>query len=237
MKLLTRSEEFVLLSVWQLQDNAYSIPIRERIANIFVIKGSENFLTLRQTAQLFLEDSIVTCGLPRMYTMGRSFRKDRVGDGRHLNDFTLFEFEALDTDLDWLVEFNRDMIQHIVAHILRVSSRYGLLTPEQHSVLYKHWKDGIKTITYTDAINTLKSHEVINKEGKMFDWGDDLTAEAESALTEINGMVQIVKYPEEIKFFNMKRSDHYDKFHDRTVECVDLLLPKFMLKILWNIQK
>ncbi len=34
MKLLSRAEEFVLLSVWQLQDNAYSIPIRERIAEI-----------------------------------------------------------------------------------------------------------------------------------------------------------------------------------------------------------
>ncbi len=34
MKLLTRAEEFVLISVWQLQGNAYSIPIRERIKKI-----------------------------------------------------------------------------------------------------------------------------------------------------------------------------------------------------------
>ena len=32
MHLLTRSEEFVLLAVWKLQDNAYSLPIRKTIS-------------------------------------------------------------------------------------------------------------------------------------------------------------------------------------------------------------
>lgn len=34
MKLLTRSEEFILLTVWKLQDNAYSLPIRKQISEI-----------------------------------------------------------------------------------------------------------------------------------------------------------------------------------------------------------
>ena len=34
MKLLTRSEEFVLLAIWKLQDNAYSLPIRKQISEI-----------------------------------------------------------------------------------------------------------------------------------------------------------------------------------------------------------
>jgi len=34
MKLLTRSEEFVLLSVWRLQEEAYSLQIREQISEI-----------------------------------------------------------------------------------------------------------------------------------------------------------------------------------------------------------
>jgi len=33
-KLLTRSEEFVLLSVWRLQDDAYSLQIRAQISDI-----------------------------------------------------------------------------------------------------------------------------------------------------------------------------------------------------------
>ena len=34
MKLLSRSEEFVLLAVWKLQDRAYSLPIRKKISEI-----------------------------------------------------------------------------------------------------------------------------------------------------------------------------------------------------------
>ena len=34
MRLLTRPEEFVLLAVWKLQDEAYSLPIRKQISEI-----------------------------------------------------------------------------------------------------------------------------------------------------------------------------------------------------------
>lgn len=34
MKLLSRSEEFVLLAVWRLQEEAYSLPIRKKISDI-----------------------------------------------------------------------------------------------------------------------------------------------------------------------------------------------------------
>lgn len=34
MKLLSRSEEFVLLAIWKLGDDAYSLPIREQISKI-----------------------------------------------------------------------------------------------------------------------------------------------------------------------------------------------------------
>ena len=34
MKLLTRSEEYILLTVWRLQDDAYSLRIREQVSEI-----------------------------------------------------------------------------------------------------------------------------------------------------------------------------------------------------------
>lgn len=34
MKLLSRTEEFVLLAVWRLQDRAYGLPIRKEISEI-----------------------------------------------------------------------------------------------------------------------------------------------------------------------------------------------------------
>jgi len=32
MKLLTRPEEFVMLAIWRLQDEAYSLPIRKQVS-------------------------------------------------------------------------------------------------------------------------------------------------------------------------------------------------------------
>jgi len=34
MKLLTRSEEYVLLAVWRLKDNAYSVSILEQVSQV-----------------------------------------------------------------------------------------------------------------------------------------------------------------------------------------------------------
>jgi len=34
MRLLTRAEEIVLLSVWRLQDDAYSLPVRKQVSEI-----------------------------------------------------------------------------------------------------------------------------------------------------------------------------------------------------------
>lgn len=34
MKLLSRAEEFILLAIWQLQENAYCVPIRSKISEI-----------------------------------------------------------------------------------------------------------------------------------------------------------------------------------------------------------
>ena len=34
MKLLSRSEEFVLLAIWKLQEDAYTLPIRKKLSEI-----------------------------------------------------------------------------------------------------------------------------------------------------------------------------------------------------------
>lgn len=34
MRLLTRAEEFVLLAVWRLQDDAYTLPLREQLIRL-----------------------------------------------------------------------------------------------------------------------------------------------------------------------------------------------------------
>src|SRR5678815_3897424 len=49
---------------------------------------------LRQTSQLDLEYLVVRDDIPRVYTIGKSFRAEPRVDDRHLTEFTLIEIEA-----------------------------------------------------------------------------------------------------------------------------------------------
>ena len=191
----------------------------EAVSNVFTLEGKE-FQTLSQTVQLHLERDIILNGLPRMFSTNRSFRRDNkqwISDGMHLNDFELLETEALDTDLDWLLKHCRDMLNYIFRNILNVSSKHGLLTPEQHHKLYVYYEKGFKILTYTDAVEILKGNFNIV-------WGDDLKSDHEQFLVQyFEQNVMVTHYPEKIKFFNMK-IDRGSPSEKQVVECVDVIL-------------
>lgn len=193
----------------------------EAVSNVFTINES-TFQTLSQTVQLHLEHDIITYGLPRMFSTNRSYRRNNsawVSDGRHLNDFELLETEALDTDLNWLLQHCQNLLNNIFIKVLNISSRYGLLTPEQHHNLYMYYEKGFKVMTYTEGIEILQKYFNI-----PIEWGDDLKAEHEQKLVDFFGQnLMITHYPEKIKFFNMMLTRNCDP--DRqTCECVDVIL-------------
>jgi len=193
----------------------------EAVSNVFTL-NEKPFLTLSQTVQLHLERDIMQNGLPRMFSTNRSFRKDNSqwhSDGRHLNDFELLETEALDTDLNWLLKHCRDLLNYIFVNVLNVSSKYGLLTPEQHHNLYIYYEKGFEIITYTEGVDILQKEYKIN-----INWGDDLKSEHEQKLVEyFDKNLMITHYPESIKFFNMKLTRNCDP-ERQTCECVDVIL-------------
>ncbi|MCX7736329.1 MAG: hypothetical protein N2319_06415 [Candidatus Kapabacteria bacterium] len=193
----------------------------EAVSNVFTLK-EETFQTLSQTVQLHLERDIILNGLPRMFSTNRSFRKDNRNwrsDGRHLNDFELLETEALDTDLNWLLKHCTDLLNYIFTNTLHISSKYGLLTPEQHHNLYIYYEKGFQVITYTEAIEILQKEYSLN-----INWGDDLKSDHEQMLVKyFDSNLMITHYPELIKFFNMKLTRDCDPAR-QTCECVDVIL-------------
>ncbi|MBI2039376.1 MAG: hypothetical protein HYT22_03830 [Candidatus Niyogibacteria bacterium] len=203
----------------------------ETIANIFIL-AEKNLMPLRQTAQLLMEELLVSSNLPRMFTSGRSFRREVATDGRHLSEFELFEWEALDIDLQKLVEYNAEIVEHVIVRVLRSN----LLERERHRALYHwfgKWKENAQdhVISYSNAIQFLRDIAftviVETESGQKFErpieYGDDLNSKAERALTQHFGILQVTHYPEPIKFFNMERSRDFE--NEGCVECVDLLLP------------
>lgn len=193
----------------------------EAVSNVFTLK-EESFQTLSQTVQLHLERDIILNGLPRMFSTNRSFRKDNRNwrsDGRHLNDFELLETEALDTDLNWLLKHCNDLLNYIFTNTLHISSKYGLLTPEQHHNLYLYYEKGFQIITYTEAVEILQKEYSLN-----INWGDDLKSDHEQMLVNyFDSNLMITHYPELIKFFNMKLTRNCDP-ERQTCECVDVIL-------------
>ena len=194
----------------------------EAVSNVFSLK-EEQFQTLSQTVQLQLERDIIQNGLPRMFSSNRSYRKDNknwTSDGRHLNDFELLETEALDTDLEWLLDHSAKLLEYIFINVLNVSSKYGLLSPEQHHKLYTYYEKGFRRITYTEGLGLLCE---INK--TQYEWGIDLNSALEKQLVDhFDQNLMITHYPEKIKFFNMMLTRNTVGTDREVVECVDVIL-------------
>lgn len=193
----------------------------EAVSNVFTL-NEPLFQTLSQTVQLHLERDIILNGLPRMFSSNRSYRRDNKNwqsDGRHLNDFELLETEALDTDLPWLLKHCEDLLNNVFINTLNVSSKYGLLSPEQHRNLYLYFEKGFEIVTYTECIDILRKKLNVNIE-----WGDDLKSEHESKIVNyFDKNTMITHYPEKIKFFNMMLTRGCDP-EFQTCECVDVIL-------------
>ncbi|MHC4064136.1 MAG: amino acid--tRNA ligase-related protein [Planctomycetota bacterium] len=199
----------------------------ENVPTAFLLQNTPELSFLSQTDQLLMEAEILEYGLDAVWTLGRSYRNEpRAGDGRHLAEFALLEYEARGMDLAKLVAFQQKL--------LNVTIEVGLRSPavsnDHKERLKRYLETPAAVITYTDILKRL------NDGGVSINWGDDFRSDIEEMVCLVfNGPVQVTHYPESIKFFNMYRSQRdrleeglpIDAYNRRrcTVECVDFLLP------------
>lgn len=199
----------------------------ENVPTAFILQNTPELSFLSQTDQLLMEAEILEYDIPAIWTLGRSYRNEpKAGDGRHLSEFALMEYESREMDLPQLIKFQQEL--------LNVSMTVALECDEvcsQHKERLKQYLDKPATvISYTDVLKRL------NDGGVSINWGDDFSSEIEEMVCLLfNGPVQVTHYPESIKFFNMYRTDRgelkpdmpieeYNK-NKYTVDCVDCLLP------------
>lgn len=178
----------------------------EEVPTVFKLDFLGRTRFLRQTAQLDLEVAVIQWGLPRVITRGRSFRAEPRADGRHLCEFQLIEAEARDWTLDDLVDHE----QRLIRAAIETAVNHPAL-PEERAEVLQSALDTFHVITYEEAIRLV---------GRQ--WGDDLKAADEASLTDRFGIVSVIRYPREIKFFNMLNTRENG---GATVDCCDLLLP------------
>ncbi len=199
----------------------------ENVPTAFILQNTPELSFLSQTDQLLMEAEILEFDIPAMWTIGRSYRNEpRAGDGRHLAEFALMEFEARNMDLQGLMKF-----QHELLHLaMEVAVDSPIVKDDHKERLRKFLKRPAVTISYTEVLKRL------NNGGVSINWGDDFSSEIEEMVCLIfEGPVQVTHYPESIKFFNMYRSDRaalqegltIEQYNENryTVDCVDFLLP------------
>ena len=199
----------------------------ESVNTAFIMQNTPEVAFLSQTDQLSMEAEILEYDIPAIWTLGRSYRNEpRAGDGRHLSEFALLEFEAREMDLSQLLKFQQKLLDTVMEKALESS----LVTDEHRTRLKKYLKNPAPVISYTDILKKL------NNGGMSIQWGDDFSSVVEEAICLLfDGPVQVTHYPESIKFFNMYRSDRkslvvgmpISEYNDNkfTVECSDFLLP------------
>lgn len=191
-------------------------------------------LFFTQTGQLALEQALQTvCGT---YTIIHSGRDEEEEDERHLRQFRLTE-EEFDCTMAGMTRQNYDeekMYEALLTHIEKaVKAIIGAVLGDCGEILKKKYgrnieklKEAVRNkflrISYEEAV------AVLNKNGyPEVKFGDDLKAEHEAVIVSFCNKnkselpIFIMKYPKEIKFFNMKT---YSK-DPRVVLSADLIFP------------
>lgn len=197
-------------------------------------------LFMTQTGQLSLEQALQT--LPGVYTVIHSGRDEEIEDQRHLRQFRLTE-EEFDCTLEKMTRKNYDeekMYEALLQHIEEaIKGMINQVAKDCGEILEKYYNRKTKDlleiakkpfgrISYEDAVKLLQKNGF-----PKVSFGDDLKTDHEQKIVELVNMkngkknlpafspVFIMRYPKEIKFFNMKVS----KIDSRVVLSADLIFP------------
>ena len=183
--------------------------------------GKHTSLTV--SGQLSAECMAMAFG--KVYTFGPTFRAERSFTARHAAEFWMIEPEIAFADLEDDMELARDMLQHVIRHLLKncreeLTFFNNFYDKELLTRLEKLAETDFARVTYTEAVALLEPH----KEEFAYPvfWGCDLQTEHERYLTEqiFHMPVFVTDYPKEIKAFYMRLNDD-----GKTVAAVDLLVP------------
>ncbi|HTY54200.1 MAG TPA: asparagine--tRNA ligase [Candidatus Binataceae bacterium] len=169
---------------------------------------------LTQSGQLYSEAGAMAFG--KVYCFGPTFRAEKSKTRRHLTEFWMVEPEVAFYTLKEDMELAEDFVAYIVARTLE-HRREELKVLERDVTKLERVVTPFPRITYDEAIERLKA------KGFAAQWGDDLGADEETALSEeFDRPVMVHRYPAQCKAFYMKQ----DPERPEVALCVDMLAPE-----------
>ena len=200
--------------------------------------GKETNLTV--SGQLQAEIGALALG--KVYTFGPTFRAENSNTSRHLAEFWMIEPEVAFNDIHDNMDLAEDFVKYLINYILDNYPDDLAILDKRIQDLEKNMKaelrrpmglidtlrfivdNDFERITYTDAINLLRSSKPFKKGRFEFEptWGSDLQAEHERWLVEkkFKKPVIVRDYPKSFKAFYMRLNDD-----NETVAAMDVLFP------------
>lgn len=186
----------------------------EGTTSLFQVEYFDRSAYLTQSGQLYGEAAAMALG--KIYVYGPTFRAEKSKTRRHLTEFWMIEPEMAFWELPETMDLAEGMVCRIVRDVLdRCSSE--LATLERDTGPLERVTPPFPRISYTEAV------EIIKQRGALIQWGDDLGADEEAALSEqFDKPFFVTHYPTDIKAFYMKR----DQEDPKLALAMDLLAPE-----------
>lgn len=122
---------------------------------------------LAQTGQLYGEAMAMAHGL--IYTFGPTFRAEKSKTRRHLTEFWMIEPEMAFYDLDMNMDLAEDMLRFIVSTVLEKRKKELEILERDLSKLEAVAKNPFNRITYSEAVEQLKSQDTAEMLDKMIE--------------------------------------------------------------------
>lgn len=163
----------------QMDSPIFTANAAEGTTNLFETEHFEDEAYLAQSGQLYGEAMAMAHG--RIYTFGPTFRAEKSKTRRHLTEFWMIEPEMAFYDLDENMDLAEDFTKFVVKRVLDRRSKELDILDRDTAKLEKTVSDGFPRISYTEAVEQLKSDEM----GEMLDQMiEDRKQEKEGIITE-----------------------------------------------------
>lgn len=137
----------------------------EGTTNLFETEYFDEEAYLTQSGQLYGEAMAMAHGL--IYTFGPTFRAEKSKTRRHLTEFWMIEPEMAFYDLNRNMELAEDFIKFIVQRVLDRRPDELEILERDTGALLKTVSDAFPRITYTEAVETLRSDDMADLLGEM----------------------------------------------------------------------
>lgn len=138
---------------------------------------------LTQSGQLYAEAMAMAHG--KVYTFGPTFRAEKSKTRRHLTEFWMIEPEMAFYDLEMNMDLAEAMIKFILQEILETSKEELEIMERDTTLLKQAIQNPFHRITYTEAVEKLKSSQTTDLLDEMKQKRMDEQGELEEELEKI----------------------------------------------------